>query len=62
LFIRFGPGKLELRRFSVPRESRMNIHQNARLAPLGRERIVRAVLQGGQTPQAAARSDARRSA
>ena len=31
----------------------MNIHQNARLTPLGRERIVRAVLQGGQTPQAA---------
>src|SRR5215210_2519367 len=53
MFIRFGARKLELRRFSVSRENRMNIHQNARLTPLGRERIVRAVLQGGQTPQAA---------
>jgi transposase InsO family protein len=34
----------------------MNIHQNARLTPHGRERIVRAVLEGGQTPQAAARA------
>ena len=34
----------------------MNIHQNARLTPIGRERIVRAVLGGGQTPQAAARA------
>ncbi len=34
----------------------MNIHQNARLTPRGRERIVRAVLEGGQTPQAAARA------
>jgi hypothetical protein len=41
LFIRFGARKLELRRFSVPRENRMNIHQNARLTPLGRERIAR---------------------
>ena len=34
----------------------MNIHQNARLTPIGRERIVRAILAGGQTPQAAARA------
>jgi transposase-like protein len=34
----------------------MNIHKNARLTPLGRERTVRAVLEGGQTPQAAARA------
>jgi len=34
----------------------MNIHKNARLTPRGRERIVRAVLEGGQTPQAAARA------
>src|SRR5829696_7703038 len=34
----------------------MNIHQNARLAPLGRERMVRAIVEGGQTPQAAARA------
>lgn len=32
----------------------MNIHQNARLTPHGRERMVHAIL-GGQTPQAAAR-------
>src|SRR5918993_1415330 len=37
-------------------ESRMNIHQNARLTPRGRERMVRAVLEGGRTPQAAARA------
>ena len=33
----------------------MNMHKNARLTPLGRERIVREVL-SGQTPQAAARA------
>jgi transposase-like protein len=33
----------------------MNIHHNARLTPLGRERMVRAIVEGGQTPQAAAR-------
>ena len=33
----------------------MNIHKNARLTPLGRERIVIQVL-SGQTPQAAARA------
>jgi transposase InsO family protein len=33
----------------------MNMHQNARLTPLGRERIVRQVA-SGQTPQAAARA------
>ena len=33
----------------------MNIHQNARLTPLGREQMVRAIL-GGQTPRAAARA------
>jgi hypothetical protein len=33
----------------------MNIHKNARLTPIGRERIVMQV-EGGQTPQAAARS------
>lgn len=32
----------------------MNIHKNARLTPLGRERLVRMML-SGQTPQAAAR-------
>ena len=31
----------------------MNIHKNARLTPIGRERLVQAVL-GGQTPEAAA--------
>ena len=33
----------------------MNIHKNARLTPIGREQMVRAVL-GGQTPEAAARA------
>jgi transposase len=33
----------------------MNIHKNARLTPLGRERIVKEVLRG-QTPEAAARA------
>jgi transposase InsO family protein len=33
----------------------MNIHKNARLTPLGREHLVRAV-QSGQTPQAAAQA------
>jgi transposase InsO family protein len=55
LFIRFGPRKLELRRFSDSPEDRMNIHQNARLTPLGRERVVQEVL-SGQTPKAAARA------
>jgi transposase InsO family protein len=55
LFIRFGPRRLELRRFSDSPENRMNIHNNARLTPLGRERMVQAIL-GGQTPQAAARA------
>ncbi len=33
----------------------MNIHKNARLTPIGRERLVEAVL-SGQTPKAAARA------
>jgi transposase InsO family protein len=33
----------------------MNIHKNARLTPLGRERVVKGVL-SGQTPEAAART------
>jgi hypothetical protein len=33
----------------------MNIHNNARLTPIGRERIVMQVA-SGQTPQAAARA------
>ena len=33
----------------------MNIHKNARLTPIGRERMVGLML-GGQTPQAAARA------
>jgi hypothetical protein len=27
----------------------MNIHQNARLTPLGRERMVRAIVEGGHS-------------
>jgi transposase InsO family protein len=41
--------------FSDSSEDRMNIHKNARLTPLGRERIVKEVL-SGQTPEAAARA------
>ena len=33
----------------------MNIHKNARLTPIGRERLVRAI-ESGQTPEAAARA------
>ncbi len=33
----------------------MNIHQNARLTPLGRERLVNLML-SGQSPEAAARA------
>ena len=33
----------------------MNIHKNVRLTPLGRERVVKAVL-SGQAPEAAARA------
>ncbi len=33
----------------------MNMHKNARLTPLGRERVVKEVL-SGQTPEAAARA------
>ncbi len=34
----------------------MNIHKNARSTPIGRERPVRQQVEGGQTPEAAARS------
>jgi transposase InsO family protein len=51
LSIRSWPGKLELRRFSESAEDRMNVHKNARLTPLGRERIARQVV-SGQTPKA----------
>jgi hypothetical protein len=54
LFIRSWARKLELRSFSDFSEDRMNIHKNARLTPLGRERVVRQVL-SEQTPAAHAR-------
>jgi hypothetical protein len=44
-----------VQRFRDPRENRTNIHQNARLGPMGRAQMERAIL-GGQTPQAAARA------
>jgi transposase InsO family protein len=44
-----------LRNISDSSEDRMNIHNNARLTPRGRERLVKAVL-SGQTPEAAARA------
>src|ERR1700687_5516376 len=55
LSTRSGSWRLELQNFSVPEEDRMNIHKNARLTPIGRERIVMQV-ECGQTPQAAARA------
>ena len=45
---------LSCRSFSLV-EDRMNIHKNARLTPLGRERLVR-LIESGQTPEAAARA------
>jgi hypothetical protein len=33
----------------------MNMHKNARMTPIGRERLVQAVV-GGQRPEAAARA------
>jgi hypothetical protein len=48
LSIRSRPRKLELRGFSDSREDRMNMHKNARLTPLGRERIVRRAGAGGR--------------
>src|SRR5262252_9146356 len=53
LSTRSRPRKLELRGFSDSREDRMNVHKNARLTPLGRERIVRQVA-SGQTPETVA--------
>jgi len=45
----------EVANFSDSSEDRMNIHKNARLTPLGRERVVMQVL-SGQTPEVAART------
>ena len=53
--IRSGSRKLWLRHFSLVEEDRLNIHKNARLTPIGRERLVMAVL-SGQTPEAAVRT------
>jgi len=42
-----------LLKLQIPRGNRMNMHKNARLTPLGRERIVRQV-ESGQTPETVA--------
>jgi len=55
LSIRPGPRKLKLLRLCRFSEDRMNIHKNARLTPIGRERLVAAML-SGRTPEAAARA------
>jgi transposase len=55
LSIRSGPRKLRLRSFSLSGENRINMHKNARLTPIGRERLVRQV-ESGQTPETAARN------
>jgi hypothetical protein len=46
LSIRPWTRKLELQSFSKSSEDQMNIHKNAYLAPLDRERVVRQVLSG----------------
>src|SRR6266851_2339427 len=51
LSIRSRPRKLRLRSFSDPGRDRMNMHKNARMTPIGRERLVQAVV-GGPTPAA----------
>ena len=38
----------------IPRESRMNVHKNARLTPKGREVMVRAIVDDGETATALA--------
>jgi transposase-like protein len=43
---------LRLQDFS---EDRMNVHKNARLTPIGRERIIRQI-ESGQTPKAVAQT------
>src|SRR6266480_4287319 len=48
------PRKLRLRSFSVPRRDQMNSHKNAPLTPKGREAMVRSVIEGGLTKDAAA--------
>jgi transposase InsO family protein len=55
LSIRPKPRKLKLSKLERFSENRMNVHKNARLTPLGRERMVLA-MRSGQTPEAAARA------
>jgi transposase InsO family protein len=55
LSIRPKPRKLKLSKLERFSEDRMNVHKNARLTPLGRERMVVA-MRSGQTPEAAARA------
>ena len=38
----------------IPKENRMNVHKNARLTPKGREAMVRAVMDDGETVTAVA--------
>jgi transposase InsO family protein len=52
LSIRSVPGEAEgVKAAALQEEDRMNVHKNARLTPIGRERMVLMVI-GGQTPQA----------
>jgi transposase InsO family protein len=52
LSIRSDPGEAEgVKATAFQEEDRMNVHKNARLTPIGRERMV-LMVQGGQTPKA----------
>ena len=53
--IRPRPRKLKLSKLERFSEDWMNMHKNARLTPLGRERLVLA-MRSGQTPEAAAQA------
>jgi len=54
LSIRSDPGEAEgVKATAFQEEDRMNVHKNARLTPIGRERMVMMVA-GGQPPQAVA--------
>jgi transposase-like protein len=59
VFIRLSPRsgswRLGLRSFRHHEGDQMNVHKNARLTPIGRERIVMQVA-SGQTPRTAARA------
>lgn len=54
--MRHVPGRLEVRTKTIHQESRMNLHQNARLTPHGRELLVKRVVTDGLRPIEAAQA------